>query len=447
MKNFFYSEGFFHLIIALVILPFQQGLPEFIKLSFLPYVLFLVFRKDPVFLPTLIVYVTGGTTIMFAVLFSVLLITLVNIRELVNSGLKNLLILSFLPLPIFVYMTYVRVFEMGTGIRDTLVPLDMYLGIFPFFYGALLIQKFDLKSLNGIYFTLFILPFYFLYQIINFEIRLYWLSYPIFLTVIIFFFFLKLSQRKIDLRFSLFGLMFLLLAGLPKFTVFFSGLLGAFIAYFKFFNMPSIFSFFTRGKVILLFIAILAYVIINAEQQSATLFEQNINLADVDEDQIIYFDSWKSFNDNLYYKSFGDRAPIWLGGWSMILNSSDNYFFPPYEPKNYSFITTSGLEIQSENLAVHNLLLELMRQYGLCIGALIFLIFMLFLVKGPGAYIINSKVIDSQLLLLAAGTIGSGLGGALVGQYCLMGTFSISMISIFGIFYSLSRLNLETKFN
>jgi hypothetical protein len=432
LKAFLLSHGFFHFLLAIALLPLQQFMPEAVKLLFAPYVFYLVWSVTPLYLPALITWVTPGTTIAYAILISCLLVTVWNIRTLLKLRLGLLLFLSLLPLPIFLSMTFIRVSEMSQGLVQTLIPLGFYLGLFPFYYGVLASKKLDRKAVNGIFLALFILPLFQLLPILGGSIRVYWLSYPVFLTVVLYVMYRLGRKTHLKNVIIIFSFIFLLLNPSPKFTLLFSGLLGAFLAVLKIKGNKYLLSFFTGKKAILLFMSVLVFVIYSSESAFETLNAQNTGF-----DDRSYYESWDSFKDKVYFKAFGDRAPIWVGGWEAIMANNQYFFFPPYEPYTYSTQNAKGHFIEDSDIGIHNLLLELMRTYGFSIGLIVFFTYILFLIQGAGRFLMNKINNNIYLILLAAGTIGSGFVGALVGQFPLITTFSMSIISLFGLFYGL----------
>jgi hypothetical protein len=333
-------------------------------------------------------------------------------------------------LPFFLYLTYQRVFELGTGLIGTLVPLDFYLGLFPFFYGVLCYKKFGNDSLWGILLALFVLPLFRTFEIIDFSVRVYWVSYPVFLTVFLSSIYLRIKNKKFDKSLFTLSLLFLVIHLSPKFTVLFSGIVGVFIIFLRATNRKFTLAILAGWKVVVLFLAVVFLVIFNTDTAIDSLNAQNISW-----DDRSYYESWETFKEKLYFKSFGDRAPIWAGSWNTLKDESAYYFFPPLVPIEFSMQSLSGSTIEVDHLAVHNLLLELIRHFGFLIGLSIFVTFMIYLVLGPGRFIFKSINGHIGLFFLAAGALGSGIVGSLVGQYTLMGTFSISMISIAGLFY------------
>lgn len=440
MKQFLLSKGFLHFVIAIIILPFQQYFSEVVKFAFAPYVFYLVYTKNPIFIPALIAYVTPGTTIAFAVLFSTFVVTLFYVPVLRKYGLGKILLLSLFPLPFVLYLSYQRIFELGEGLIGILVPIDFYLGLFPFFYGVLCFKKFGNDSLWGIFLALFVLPLFTTFDIIDYSVRIYWLSYPVFLTVFFSAIYLRTKNRRLDKGLFILSLLFMIIQLSPKFTVLFSGIVGLLIIYLRARNRQFTLSFLAGWKVVVLFVAVVFLIISYTGKGIDSLNSQNISW-----DEKSYYESWETFKEKLYFKSFGDRAPIWAGSWNTLKDETAHYFFPPLVPIEFTMQALSGSTIESDNLAIHNLLLELIRNYGFLIGISIFVTFMFYLVLGPGEFIFMSINGYRVLSFLAAGTLGSGIVGSLVGQYPLISTFSISMISICGVFYGInfSKTNEE----
>lgn len=405
-------------------------------MAFIPYVFYLVKQKNPIFLPALIVYVTPGTTITYAILFSTLVITFANLSVIKKTGLIWAFILTLFPVPVFLYLTIQRLVQFGDGLVSILTPLDYYLGLFPFFYGVLMADKFDNKSVQGLLITLFILPTLAQLGIFDISIRIYWLSYPVFMVIFIGTIIMFSQKKTINKNWFLLSSIFLILNSSPQFTVLFSGIVAIVVFYYKLANKKILFSFFTSWKIILIFLLITSLVISNSDSAIKSINSQNSYL-----NEASYYESWSTFKEKFFFKAFGDRAPLWVGGWNVIKQQQEFYFFPPTKPFVYTLQTVSGNEFNENEMAMHNLLLELMRNYGLFYGFFIFFIFLYMCIISIGKFISSYNGNNLQLLFIATGTLGSAFVGSLVGQYPLMGSFSICMISIFGIFFGLNRFS------
>lgn len=431
MKQFILSRGFIHFAFAALLLPLQPLLPEVVKLALTPYVLFLIFRKDPIYLPALIALVIPGTTIAYAILISTFLLTVLYAKQIKQEGLGFLFILSLLPLPIFLYMTFVRVIEMNEGLIQTLVPLGYYLGIFPFFYGTLMYYKFNTASYFGIILALFLLPMFKFLPLSESNIRIYWLSFPVFFGMAFYFLWIKKILNSGFTVLGLISILFLILNPSTKFTLIASGLVAFMVLIFKNYQWEKLMSLWTQKRAILFFISIVVLIFMFSESNTEALASQRI-----DYNEISMFESWDSFRTKLWYKAFGDRSVIWIGVWDTVKNS-DHVFWPPYEKMIYSFFNYQGALRDESEISAHNLPLELMRNYGVVVGLIIALNYFLMMIKGAGTLIKNAANIE--ITILGAGCLGSGFVGALVGQYPLMITFSLGLMALFGVFYGLGK--------
>lgn len=408
-------------------------MPEVIKIAIAPYIIYLVYKRDPVYLPALIVFVTPGTTITYAVLFSTMILSISSFKEIKKYGLKWVFLLTLLPAVIFLYISLQRLLVMGEGLVAILTPLDYYLGIFPFFYGVLIAKKISRNSINGILIALFIMPLLSQFGIVNFSIRIYWISYPVFMIIFLGSLIYIIQKKAVNQNWFFLSFLFLLFNLSPKFTVLFSGIISLIIFYFKAYQRKILLKIFTSWRIVIVFLVVIFLVISNAEKAIESLSIQDLNSTESS-----YYGSWSSFKEQLYFKAFGDRAPIWLGGWNIIIEQKEFYFYPPTKPFVYTMQSLTGSEISENEIPIHNLLLELMRNYGFLYGLWLFILFIYFCIIGAGKFIWGMKENNVLLLSLSAGTLGSALVGSLVGQYPLMGTFSISMITFLGIFFALN---------
>jgi hypothetical protein len=428
MRNFFLSKGFLHLLVALVLLPLQSIIPEVGKFALVPYLLYLVWSKNPLYIPSLIVLIAPGTTIAFAILLSMLLLTLTHFLSLKKRGIGWLLILALMPLPVFLYMTGVRTFSLGVSIVEALKPLGFYLGLFPFFYGVLVAPKVNNTVVSGILFTLFILPLYTLLPFSELTIRAYWFSFPVFFSLVG----AKIILRqKFDMKnywFVLGGIFLIAFGQSLKFTLIFSGLIALIALRSSLKRDTVVLKFLAKPRIILLSVLLVAFMINGAKKFSV----QKSN-AFLQQDELSYF-VWDEFWTLLQFKAFDDRAVIWAGGWDTIIKTE--LWWTPYDVPQYSYETNKGADIENIEYGIHNIGLELMRNYGIMVGGFITLIYLFFIIQGPGKYLFRNRKLDG-LSILASACIGAGLVGALVGQFVLMVTFSLILMSISGILFGI----------
>src|SRR5690606_5522043 len=125
------------------------------------------------------------------------------------------------------------------------------------------------------------------------------------------------------------------------------------------------------------------------------------------------------------YKAFDDRAVIWAGGWNLI--TSEDMLLPPYEVPVYDYISNRGAVIEDVDFGIHNIGLELMRNYGLLVVSLVALVYLLMIVQSGSVF--YSDETNPYPIVFAAVVIGTGLIGGLVGQFVLQSTFSLIIMS------------------
>lgn len=424
-----------HIAIAIMLLPAYQTLGEAFKYAVSPYILYLVWKREPAFLPALVIHFSPGSTISYLILLTTFILTITNLNTFRKMRLKWLMLLTFLPLPIFLYQTFVRVFDMNLGLIDTIRPLGFYLGIFPFFYGILLFPKFNETIWKALIFVLFILPFLKFMPGIDMNIRAYWFSFPLFFTLcgsILFY------QELFKFKATIIGaaICFLVItAGLGilglKFTLIFSGFVALASLILSIRKSTFFLSFFARSKVIILATLLVAGIIAGINKYG--------NVGSIDTQNLSYF-NWDDFWLLLQYKAFDDRAVIWAGGWELV--KGKDMLWPPYSPPSYSFYNARGSIISDVEFGIHNIGLELMRNYGLVVGAIITLAYAMMLIKGPGKLLLNKQSNGYKYLILFSATcLGTGLVGGLVGQYVLMPTFSLILMSISGVLFAYTISN------
>jgi len=439
MRNFFRSTGFSHFLVALVLLPFQSMIPEVGKIALVPYLLYLVWSKNPLYIPSLIVLIAPGTTIAYSILLSTLLLTFTHFLSLKKRGIGWLVILALMPLPIFLYMTGVRVFSLGVSIVEALKPLGFYLGLFPFFYGVLVAPKVNNTVVSGILFTLFILPLYKFLPFSELTIRAYWFSLPVFFSLVGAKIILRKKFEMNNYWFVLGGTFLILsLVGLLglKFTLIFSGLIALIALGSSLKRDTVVLKFLAKPRIILLSVLLVAFMINGAKKFSV----QKSN-AFLQQDELSYF-VWDEFWTLLQFKAFDDRAIIWAGGWDTIIKTE--LWWTPYDVPQYSYETNKGANFKNVEYGIHNIGLELMRNYGIMVGGFITLIYLLFLIQGPGKYLFRNRKLDG-LSILASACIGTGLVGALVGQFVLMVTFSLILMSISGILFGIQAQKIKNQ--
>lgn len=431
MKTNNLSSGILHILIAILLLPVYQTFGEGFKYIVAPYILYLIWQCNPLFLPALFIHFSPGSTISILILITIFILTIINIPLFLKMKLGAALLLAFLPFPILFYQTLERIFILKLNFVDIVKPLSFYLGIFPFFYGILVFPKLNETIWKMLIGVLFILPFLKFVPGVDGNIRGYWFSFPLFFTLLGATLFYGRSFKfssaiiwtsslflAITVAFEVFGL---------KFTLIFSGFLALISLTLSVRDSTFWLSLLTRPRTIIISVLLVAGIIAGVNKYGNVK-----SMSKVEQESLSYLD-WDDFWMLLQYKTFDDRAVIWEGGWEMLNNK--DMLWPPHSPPSYSYYNASGSKIKNVEFGIHNIGLELMRNYGIIIGIIITLTYAFMLIIGPGKLLfVHSRY--RYAIVFSATCIGAGWVGGLVGQHVLMPTFSLILMGFCGISFA-----------
>lgn len=414
-----------HLAIAIAVFPLYLIPGELFKLVLLPYVCFMVWDRKAIYLPALIIHFTPGTTVSLFMLLTALLVCLVEMKTIKRYKLIKLFRLYLLALPVFVYLFYNNFVENNISFSLSLNYTAFYLGIVSFFYGTILAHQFDKLIYRSVLVVLFILTFL-RFLPFDISIRIFWLSFPFYLALLLanltkFNRTLYLNLPVISFIFVVFGI----ISG-AKFTLLLSGFFSYLLFFLLSYKKKHILKYFTGVRLVVISVATVIFIIVSTSTSSVyDTLKKNPEL-----DSGISFSNLNNLWLLFKYKAFDDRGIIWSGGWDHLLKIQ--HFWPTGEVPEYSYSTSTGAVIDEVAYGIHNIGLELMRNYGIIIGAFLTFIYIYILSLLMKAAM---KKNDSTIKFVLAVLIGVGFIGGMVGQFVLQPTFSFIFLSLAGIFF------------
>ena len=416
-----------HLVIAFLCFPLYYVFGEAPKILLLPYVCYMVWSQNPIYLPALLIHFTPGTTVSLFILLMCLIVSIVNLKKIKQRNLRVLFRLYLLLLPVFLYWFYINLTKNHIGFSLSLTYISFYLGLFPFFYGLLISNRVTKKIFDKIILVLFILPFLSFLPLEIGVVRAYWLSLPLFGAILLTYFssFRKYLKGNYKLL-SVFFVGVMVLISSMKFTLLMSLLLGFLIFILNLKRKYNWVSIFSGKKLILLSVLIVVLIMQNVSDYSVVTSynQQAIRSTGMS------FSDVGDFITFLKFKAFDDRAIVWVGGWAYLLDIG--HYWPTGLVPEYSYTTNTGVVIDEVSYGIHNIGLELMRNYGIVIGAII-TIFYLYIIGGLTKQLPEKE--NVFILLLASVLIGVGFIGGMVGQFVLQPTFSFIFFSLIGVIY------------
>lgn len=406
--------------------PAHKYLGEAFNYFIAPYILYMVWSKKSEYYPALIIHISPGSIISFLILCSVLLLTIQNYRVWKKFKIRHIFILSLLPLPIFLWQTIDRLFIQNVGLVKSMTPLDMYLGVFPFFYGILLSRKINFEVWKGIFYVLFFsLGIEFL-KLEAYSVRVRFLALPALVSLAIFIMLFRGKQIGRDLKVITILSLLYFVSKINNISLTILGTVGIsslmVIGYrWKVVTIPKLFS----SKWAFIVTILLVYLAVNNQNKFRSEEALNHDYSSFDISDI------DMLRSRLYKKTFDDRAPLWLAVWRNV--TAEKKFLPPMNLKEYRIENLYESE-HGINLGAHNVFLELLRQFGIIIGPIIGLIFILIVINAGRVLFLRGGT-NSFLVISASSVVAIGVIGGMTGQYPLIITFSLLFSGLAGICY------------
>jgi hypothetical protein len=313
-----------------------------------------------------------------------------------------------LPLPVLFFQALLRLFVYSKNLQDSLLPMGMYMWIFPFFYAIIVAERGRPYPWKISYIGLALMWAFSFFHILP-EIRAATLSFILLFTIAVSSIF---NLGKLGAYVKEFGWLVSLLAitsvavfGLGllelKFSVLFSIFVSIAILGLYKLKWKNLIRFFRSTPFYILLAWNVIYVITNASDLAVGLDGEDLAYNDLD-------DFWML----LQYKAFGDRGILWEGAWNHIA-SSKNYL-PPIFLESYEFYNADGSLMEGIEFGAHNVILELLRNHGILVGIFASVYYIWFLIRV--GRVLKNRRLPSYILSLAAALFGIGLVFGLTGQ-------------------------------
>ena len=422
---------YLHVIIAIALLPAYTKLGESFKYLAAPYVFYLVWSEKPQYYPALIIQMATGSTISLMVLLLCLIKTVLNYKKLKQITGSWLIWLAFLPAPYMFYLTFIRYFEMDLGLIGSFVPLAYYLSLFPFFYGILLSRNFNDFIFKAMIISLFLLFFISRFGILGL-IRINTFSIVLLLVIgliTIMPFKISFHIDKVTKYLGLFTIIsFFMTSSGEKFHITLSVLLAFGVLYLYLRRNKFLLNNLVKPRIFIV-LAVVAILIINSTYN----YKGATDASDFSYNKIEDFPSY------IMFKALGDRGPIWYGVWHSVLD--EKIYFPPLKVVGIDYLAVSGGLVEDSDIPAHNIVLELLRNYGLIFGFLFSGIYILMIIKFANVFRLKNQ--NPYVLLLSSVVFGIAIVVGMTGQFVLMPDFSLLLMGMAGICmgYSYHRQN------
>lgn len=419
------DKGALHLLIALVMLPgyFLLG-PEF-KAAAIPYVVFLVLSRRAAYLPAVLIHFMPGTIVSQCALLACAFVGIINFGRLGTLRLRGVFLLTTAPMLLLLHAAI----DPGRTIVEVAQYLDLYLGLFAFFYGAVLAEQMSEKVVRRVF---FILVISLLMQILGWPespTRYYFFAVCA-LTVAIAGFVIPKARWTVPfgLVLAFVVLVGAVFAGLLQLTfiVAFSALIATALILSRLF-WGGVIKGIPIGKLLA------GFALISTIYLATPGVQQQVD--DYSVRGIGEIESVEDLLPALRFKLLGDRSTLWVGAWDVIRNYGG--ILPPSTPPPISYYLVSGSQHQV-NYGAHNIGLELLRCYGWLVGLICILVYLIYL--GYIGFGLLHVEINSLLFPILAVVMSLALVGGMFGHFVLGNNFSLLLLSLAGAGYGSARL-------
>jgi hypothetical protein len=393
-------------------------------LVMMPYLMFMVFKNNAIFLPALILHCASETSATTIIFFSFIILSILKYKDLVRLKLASLFWILIGLLPVFLWLVWQRINIVGDYPPITFSYIGYYLSFFAFFYGVLVAKTFNRQILMIMYYMLFVVFVLYAINALNFPrisvafTFLYVAALPLFLKF--------RNRNNIILVISIFAIGSLLSGSEEStFTMLFVCLLGFTITYLYFKNKTGVILKMTGIIPFVLIFALYGYGIGNYMNSVVTDVPEGIDLT-----------SWSSLSDRLSFKFFADRAPFWAGGFQQIALYQP--IFPIVDMPDINATFQSGKELEV-TFGSHTTFIELIRRFGILAGGL--LGYCLIYIVIISRKVFKIKNLDKYIVPLFSMAFICTIVLSLTGTFELLPGYSLLSIGVLGIAYFYSATN------
>lgn len=424
-----------HLMVAILCIPvYNTGFYALFGLLLSPYLLWLLFKGRSEYLLPLATHMMYGSQQRYVVAFGCFVYCIAHFNQLSRYKLQSVFFVYILIFPFFIWYTWkrYRLFGGGIGAGGTFNGLGYYLAFAPFFYSVLARIRITRETFLG---SVYLSAGYLLFvgiHVLTFSRFQVWAmnSMPIM------FLWLFLSKKRKGLSFlfllSFIGCIICALGflGVSGWKLTFTQLGVSVIGCF-YIVLARFYKSFAKllSPLVLFVISALAttYAITSFYEKRGTYS------ADIEYSEL-KIDSFDTFKEKLFRKTFDDRAPLWTAAWDGICQqfSKDPIWVEPM-PISGEILKDNGEAVEIRLMA-HNIALLLLQEYGLYGGLGLYLIY-LWLWSKREQRIVMACDYYSPYLPVAAGCIGHAVVGGFTGQYVMNIEFSFLLYGMLGSCY------------
>lgn len=428
-----------HVVFAILCVPLYMVSPTLFGLLIGPYVMWMIFSAKPALLLPLMIHMIHGSQQRYLALLACFLYSLLHIESMSRRRILLPFLLYLLSLPFFIWYTIMRyrLFGGGIGSGGTFEGLGYYLGLSAFFWGFLAIGRIPPTVMKGFIVLCFVnLVVHFLFFLsIPYTRFLFWTS--TYLVVFLFWFiFQKGKQQFLRLGFMGGGAFVIMMLGFIGF-----GEMGTTFTLIATVCLSVLYLLIAKhfSRLLCLVTPVLLlplFTIWMFNTMDKWYIYERGHGSSISYSEIKVRD-WESLKYKLFRKTMTDRAPVWYASWQAVQKQFErDPIWVDVMPTFGEFIVDGNMNKESREvtleIAAHNMLLEMLRLYGLWGGLGIYLVFIIL----PSMRIIRDSLrrhIATPYAPILACCVAHIVIGGQTGQYPISPQFTFYLFGLMGI--------------
>ena len=424
------TKLYLHLALSFAVIPIESYNMAALKLLFMIYAIWLTSKKDAYYLPALVV-ICSFLTSSYIVYLTMIVMSVINFKTIKQYNLQFILVILLMLLPFTAFFTITRLFTLGLSSSEIktgaiINQFQLYFTLFSFFYGILIFKSIDRHVIKALIIT-FVITIFSIIIIRSFSDlripRLLFFIIPLFLGS---FSYILFNRRSKGLYFYFVVSIILIIQSIltsgGTFTLLTTSLFVILLSTLYYKNKLHLLMKITGAAPFIVMLVLLWYSISNFGIIDYSIY-RGMEMKDIT--------SFESLYNRFLMKFFEDRASLWSSSWSQIV--LDKNWLPPLKVVDIQYTNrfnkTSDFEFHS-----HNILLELIRNFGFIMGGTLSIIYAYFIILGRKIFSIPN--INPIFVMLIATAVSTMIIGGMTGIFVLLPSYAVLGLSLLSVAYA-----------
>ena len=390
-------------------------------LLMVPFVIYMIVKKDAAFLPALMIHCASDTSIMYAVFLGMIIMCIINTSSLCRNPQTRFIFIVLLALfPLYVILTIQKGLLDYFTWQESLGYTKFYLSFWAFLFYYLIADTFN-RDIVKVMLVSFLMV-WLLTRLPGLHNYIRVISMIVFLGVVY-------GIYYINAKSVIFGVVVSVLSFLAflAMRLTFTELLSLVYAVGVFLLWNT-----NKNKLAQKSVSLIPYIIIFILMVYGI---NNYNVVNVGFSVGIDFSNMKAVWESAQYKFFGDRAIFWDAAWNQLMELKP--ILPIHNIPNISTYTLGGTFLDDIAYGGHNTPLELLRIFGFIMGGLLIVCYIHCTVISSRIFAL--RTIDAYMIPLFAVAFANVIIVFFGGTAAMLPNYALFTFGLMGVAYGLVK--------